>query len=389
MVLQATSISNYYNHCLMFQMRHRNSSFSFPAKTFAVFVVIFILGLLCIDIFRITGTSSLIKGCFYSIISGIRSIFQTNEHTVCKQLGKVTTYSPCFPSTLLDSKVACHDSFSCEQKTSKRTKPKSSTYLSRRAFFSALYTDDQFLDGALILGYTIKKHHPHYPMYMLYLNSMLSNRTLCSLRQVGWIPLIVENIPPPLKGTWSHFINQFTKLTLWNMTQFDSIIYLDSDSLVLDDISHLHELVADPSRTHFEFAAVADNWHGKFAYHFNAGVLVLHPSAAVFNELIRTMSLPGNYEPTMAEQAFLNAFFQLRYLQLPLIYNVNLAMYSAYPDLWKQLQSDFKIVHFTLVKPFLNQSDEAYEFPLQLYHRAWHEYRKSEWASQVESICSK
>lgn len=373
----------------MFQMRHRNSSFPVLAKTCVVFIIIFIMGLYYINVVRTPAGLYPIKQCIYNVTPVIRPTCQPNEQMVCKRLGEVTIYSPCFSSTLLDSKVACHDSFSCDKETSKRTEPKSSTNFSRRAFFSALYTDDQFLDGALILGYTIKKHHPHYPMYILYLNSMLSNRTLCSLRQVGWIPLVVQNIPPPLKGTWSHFINQFTKLTLWNMTQFDSIIYLDSDNLVLDDIAHLHELVADPSRTRFEFAAVADNWHGKFAYHFNAGVLVLHPSAAVFNELIRTMSLPGNYEPTMAEQAFLNAFFQLRYLQLPLIYNVNLAMYSAYPDLWKQLQSDFKIVHFTLVKPFLNQSNKAYDFPLQLYHHAWHEYRKSKWASQVEAICMK
>ena len=38
------------------------------------------------------------------------------------------------------------------------------------------------------------------------------------------------------------------------MTQFDSIVYLDSDTIVLDDLSHLHELVAEPWRTGFEFA---------------------------------------------------------------------------------------------------------------------------------------
>ena len=66
----------------------------------------------------------------------------------------------------------------------------------------------------------------------------------------------------------------------------------------------------------------------------------------------------------MAEQAFVNAFFRLRYLQLPMIYNVNVAMYSAYPDLWKRLQRDFKIVHFTVVKPFLNRSNSAFKIPL-------------------------
>jgi inositol phosphorylceramide glucuronosyltransferase 1 len=132
---------------------------------------------------------------------------------------------------------------------------------------------------------------------------------------------------------------------------------------------------------------VADNWHGKFAYHFNAGVLVLHPSTFVFKELMRTMSVPGNYHPTMAEQAFLNAFFQLRYLQLPVIYNVNMAMYSAYPDLWKRLERDFKIVHFTVIKPFLKQSNSAYGIPLQLYREVANEYMNSSVARQIKIQC--
>ena len=315
-----------------------------------------------------------------------RPICPPHERTVCNKLDEVTTFSPCFPSALVDSQVACHDSSSC-QDLSKKTKTNPSPDLSRRAFFSALYTDNDFLEGALLLGHTVKKFHPQYGMYMMYFPHVLSNRTLCSLREVGWIPREVKNIPPPLQGTWSHFIHQFTKLTLWNMTEFDAIVYLDVDTLVLDEISHLHELVVDPSRTRFEFAAVADNWHGKFAYHFNAGVLVLHPSSAVFNELLRTMTLPDNYHPAMAEQAFLNAFFQLRYLQLPMIYNVNLAMFSAYPDLWRRMRRDFKIVHFTLVKPFLKHSNSAYDIPLQLYEEVAKGYINSSAAQRIKLKC--
>ncbi|CAF1049637.1 unnamed protein product [Adineta ricciae] len=324
--------------------------------------------------------------CIYNVTPVLRPICQANERIICDKLDAVTTYSPCFPSTLLDSKIACHDSYSCNEQ-SKEISTNPSLDVSRKAFFSALYTDNNFLEGALLLGYTIKKYHPHYQMYIMHFENVLSNRTLCSLRQVGWIPRIVRNISPPLQGTWLHFINQFTKITLWNMTEFDSIIYLDIDTLVLNDISHLHELVTDPSRTRFEFAAVADNWHGKFAYHFNAGVLVLHPSTSVFNELIRTMSLPNNYHPTMAEQAFLNAFFQLRYLQLPLIYNVNLAMYSSYSDLWQRMQRDFRVVHFTLVKPFLKQSNNAYDVPLKLYQEVLNEYLKTKIPDQLKTKC--
>ena len=328
-----------------------------------------------------------VRRCILSNITPVlRPMCQPHERTVCNKLDDVTTFSPCFPSTLLDSQVACHDSSSCQDLSEKR-KTYPSADVSRKAFFSALYTDNNFLEGALLLGHTVKKFHPQHGMYMMYFPNALSNRTLCSLREVGWIPRAVKSIPPPFQGTSPHLIHQFTKLTLWNMTEFDAIVYLDVDTLVLDDISHLHELVVDPSRTRFEFAAVADNWHGKFAYHFNSGVLVLHPSTAVFNEFLRTMTQPANYYPTMADQAFLNAFFQLRYLQLPVIYNVNLAMYSAYPDLWTRLQGDFKIIHFTVVKPFLKQSNSGYDIPLKLYERVLKDYMNSSVAQRIKAKC--
>jgi lipopolysaccharide biosynthesis glycosyltransferase len=99
------------------------------------------------------------------------------------------------------------------------------------------------------------------------------------------------------------------------------------------------------------------------------------------------MSLPGNYDPSVAEQAFLNAFFQLRYLQLPIIYNANLALYATYPDLWKRMQSDFKIIHFTILKPFRGQADSAYSVPLKLYNDVWDEYKNSTVANQVKIKC--
>lgn len=305
---------------------------------------------------------------------------------LCKRTGEITVFQPCFTSAqMLSSNSTCHDTISCEEKfgmNSGQLKTVVKNKSHKRAFFSALYTDNYLL-GAMLLGYTLKKYHSNIDMFMINIDGKLSNQSLCALQLGGWNLVSVNNIAPPLQGTWPHFVNQFTKLNLWNMTEFDSIIYLDSDTLVLDDISHLHALVEDPLRTGFDFAAVADIWHGRFAYHFNAGVLVLHPCKFVFKEFMRTSRIAGNYDPVMAEQAFLNAFYQLRYLQLPLIYNVNLALYSGYPDLWRILSKDFKIVHFTLVKPFLNQNGSTYEEPVQLYLKVWNTYRES---TQFETI---
>lgn len=183
----------------------------------------------------------------------------------------------------------------------------------------------------------------------------------------------VERIPPPSWATKTavRFFDQYTKLLLWNMTQFDAIVYLDADTIVMNDLKHLHELVSNPRQTHFEFAAAVDSWYDKWIMRFNAGVLVLHPSELVFNELIRLYRMPHLYDAEFAEQELLNQFFRLRYLQLPPVYNTNIALYLRYPKIWKVLKPDFKVVHFTKYKPFLKRNTWSYNEPDQLYRKMW------------------
>jgi lipopolysaccharide biosynthesis glycosyltransferase len=118
-------------------------------------------------------------------------------------------------------------------------------------------------------------------------------------------------------------------------------------------------------------------------------IRVLHPSTLVFNELIRTYTIPGNYHPTMAEQEFLNQFFRLRYLQLPTIYNMNMAVYSTKQYLWETLKSDFKIVHFTIRKPFMlnGKNRHGYKDVYKLYDEIYEDFLHNTNIDLIETLC--
>ncbi|CAF4597564.1 unnamed protein product [Rotaria sp. Silwood1] len=328
--------------------------------------------------------SSWIRILLYLLLFIIYSIFIINFY-------EYFFVQPDFSSKLLSSSYACHDTPSCTIKNGlliRNEKVIQNKNYSRNAFFSALYTDNYLL-GALILGYTIQIYHPNHPMYMLYFQDRLYNETtLCALQIIGWKLMNVKRIPS-VPGTNKKYVDQFTKLILWNMTQFDSIVYLDCDTVVLNDLSHLHELVMEPKRTGFEFAAATDNWFGTYIYKFNAGVLVLHPSQIVFNELMRTYIIPGNYRTVMAEQEFLNQFFRLRYLQLPTVYNMNMAVYSSKQYLWETLRPDFKIVHFTIRKPFMSdgKSTRGYKGVYDLYDEVYTDFLKNPKVSLLRTSC--
>jgi alpha-N-acetylglucosamine transferase len=67
------------------------------------------------------------------------------------------------------------------------------------------------------------------------------------LRRMGATPLEVDPIQPhsdivPYSPRW---IMQFTKLWLFGLTQYDKIVYLDADILIVDNLEPLFDLRRD------------------------------------------------------------------------------------------------------------------------------------------------
>ncbi|CAG8484644.1 11441_t:CDS:2, partial [Dentiscutata heterogama] len=109
-------------------------------------------------------------------------------------------------SSLYDGTYACHDSVSCGIKYGKSTYNPSTDPELNEVFISTLYTENYFR-GSLLLGYTIKKHHPNHAMYLLYFPSQISASLICQLEAIGWIMKKVERIPVPWEGyLYSNFV---------------------------------------------------------------------------------------------------------------------------------------------------------------------------------------
>lgn len=119
--------------------------------------------------------------------------------------------------------------------------------------------------------------------------------------------------------------DMYTKLTVFNLTQFKSIIYIDSDMVVKGSLRNLFELVIDKitiseetgqsvnSRiipAPFKFAAVNDCWPDDFDTLFNAGFFVMEPNAEMFKNWTINRGADVEYDGKMAEQNFLNGIFR-------------------------------------------------------------------------------
>jgi len=91
-----------------------------------------------------------------------------------------------------------------------------------------------------------------------------------------------------------------TKLSLWSLTQFSRVLYLDSDTLVLQNMDHL--FTGLPRSVYFAAAPELG-----YPDTFNAGLMFLNPDQEVFEELCEFAQVNESYDG--GDQGLLNAFF--------------------------------------------------------------------------------
>ncbi|GAA5880921.1 hypothetical protein JCM3774_001777, partial [Rhodotorula dairenensis] len=139
-----------------------------------------------------------------------------------------------------------------------------------------------------------------------------------------------------------------TKLHVFRLTQFEKILYLDADTLVLRPLSHLFNLP-------YRFAAAPDvGWPDAF----NSGVFVAEPSAETFDGLRDMMRQRGTWDG--GDQGLLNDYFH-DWHRLSFTYNVTPTAYYTYAPAYKRHGQDVSVLHFIgAEKPWRRGTRDAY-----------------------------
>ncbi|CAM9780632.1 unnamed protein product [Discosporangium mesarthrocarpum] len=134
----------------------------------------------------------------------------------------------------------------------------------------------------------------------------------------------------------------YTKLRVWTLTEYSRVVYIDADALVLENVDDLFDRSV-------EFAAAPDVFPPD---KFNAGVLVLVPSVAAFEDMRRQSSELPTHDG--GDTGFLNSYFSDWYgrsaeARLPFGYNAQRTLYwfthEREPGYWEAIRP-LKIIHF-------------------------------------------
>jgi glycogenin glucosyltransferase len=126
----------------------------------------------------------------------------------------------------------------------------------------------------------------------------------------------------------------FTKIHLWNQTQFSKIVYIDADVVAL---RAPEELFALPH----PFSAAPDiGWPDLF----NTGVMVVTPDPQVYSQLAELAASGTSFDG--ADQGLLNQHYGQNYNRISFKYNVTPSAHYQYVPAYLHFKDSISLVHF-------------------------------------------
>ena len=231
--------------------------------------------------------------------------------------------------------------------------------------YVTLLSNDGYLDGVLLTHRSLQKVKTQYPFYCMVTEDVHDfTRKVLEGFNINIIP--VEKIEMPehiqayneqkeyaLAQTWRYCL---TKYRIFNMTQFDKIIFLDADLYFQQNVDHVFNYGHMTGAVDGEaFSLWLDEPH------LNTGFFVVEPSTELFNNI---MDFVKNVDPSfhswvVADQEILNYY----YSEWPQWQEKHLdAMYNVFPpylvDKWcndyqiEKIMKNAVFFHFVGTKPW-------------------------------------
>ncbi|KAB2030170.1 hypothetical protein ES319_D05G212600v1 [Gossypium barbadense] len=163
----------------------------------------------------------------------------------------------------------------------------------REAYVTVLHSSESYVCGAITLAQSLLKTGTNRDLILL-LDRSITEPKRDALKAAGWQLRFIKRIRNPRaeKGTYNEY--NYSKFRLWQMTDYDKVIFIDADILVLKNIDLLFHF---PQMT----ATGNDIWI------FNSGIMVVEPSNCTFKLLMNKRKEIFSYNG--GDQGFLNEVF--------------------------------------------------------------------------------
>ncbi|XP_068654869.1 inositol phosphorylceramide glucuronosyltransferase 1-like [Aristolochia californica] len=228
----------------------------------------------------------------------------------------------------------------------------------KEAYVTLLY-GDEFLLGVRVLGKSIRETGSTKDMVVL-VSDGVSDYAKELLKADGWTVEFISLLANPNQVRPKRFWGVYTKLKIFNMTNYKKVVYLDADTIVVKNIDDL-----------FKCGKFCANL--KHSERMNSGVMVVEPSETTFRDMMRQVGTLHSY--TGGDQGFLNSYYvgfanahvfdpsltldeinsrpEPEMQRLSTLYNADVGLYML-ANKWMVDESELRIIHYTLgpLKPW-------------------------------------
>ncbi|KAG9160855.1 hypothetical protein Leryth_008668 [Lithospermum erythrorhizon] len=227
------------------------------------------------------------------------------------------------------------------------------------AYVTLLY-GDEFLLGVRVLGKSIRDTGSTKDIVVL-VSDGVSDYAIKLLQFVdGWIVEKISLLANPNQVRPTRFWGVYTKLKIFNMTNYKKVVYLDADTIVVKSIEDLFRCE--------KFCA-----NLKHSERLNSGVLVVEPSKKIFEDMMSKVKMLPSY--TGGDQGFLNSYYAdfpnahlfepdlspevlktrtaPKMERLSTLYNADVGLYML-ANKWMVDEKELRVIHYTLgpLKPW-------------------------------------
>ncbi|XP_020082354.1 UDP-glucuronate:xylan alpha-glucuronosyltransferase 1-like [Ananas comosus] len=163
----------------------------------------------------------------------------------------------------------------------------------RVAYATILHSESVYVCGAITVAQSIRQAGSTIDLIIL-VDENINNHHRSGLKAAGWKIRTIKRIRNPKAEPESYNEWNYSKFWLWRLTDYDKIIFIDADLLILRNIDVLFSMP--------EISAIGNN--GTL---FNSGVMVIEPSNCTFQLLMDHIGDIESYNG--GDQGYLNEIF--------------------------------------------------------------------------------
>ncbi|XP_024009076.1 putative UDP-glucuronate:xylan alpha-glucuronosyltransferase 5 isoform X2 [Eutrema salsugineum] len=211
----------------------------------------------------------------------------------------------------------------------------------RVAYVTLLHSSEVYVCGAIALAQSIRQSGSTHDMILLHDDSV-TNTSRIGLSLAGWKLRRVERIRSPFSQKGSYNEWNYSKLRVWQVTDYDKLVFIDADFIIAKNIDYL-----------FFYPQLSAAGNNKVL--FNSGVMVLEPSSCLFEDMMLKSFKIESYNG--GDQGFLNEYFVWWHR---LSKHVNTMKYfgaETNSDKTRHLPENLEGIHYLGLKPWLCYRD--------------------------------